>query len=43
MGDVLCVVTGGDAELLTRHLEVSHQVVHGLVLSGLRLQSGQAG
>ncbi|MBT3042722.1 MAG: type III pantothenate kinase [Candidatus Thiodiazotropha endolucinida] len=42
MGDVICVVTGGDAELLARHLEVSHRVVHDLVLNGLRLQSGQS-
>ncbi|MEW8028998.1 MAG: type III pantothenate kinase [Candidatus Thiodiazotropha sp.] len=42
-GNVICVVTGGDAGLLARHLELSYQVVPALVLHGLRIESGQAG
>ncbi|MGD8913381.1 MAG: type III pantothenate kinase [Candidatus Thiodiazotropha sp.] len=39
--DILCFVTGGDAGILTHHLELPHQVVPGLVLDGLRIQSTQ--
>ena len=40
---ILCIVTGGDAGMLTHHLGLSHKVIPGLVLDGLRIQSGLAG
>ncbi|MBT2989146.1 MAG: hypothetical protein B6D72_15645 [gamma proteobacterium symbiont of Ctena orbiculata] len=39
-GEVRCVVTGGDAGYLSAYLELPHEVVPGLVLRGLQLQSG---
>jgi type III pantothenate kinase len=41
LADIQCIITGGDANLLTCHLELPYQVVPGLVLDGLRLQSAQ--
>ncbi|MBT3047091.1 MAG: type III pantothenate kinase [gamma proteobacterium symbiont of Ctena orbiculata] len=38
-GEVRCVVTGGDAGFLSAYLELPHEVVPGLVLMGLQLQS----
>ena len=37
-----CILTGGDAPLLTVHLKIAHQVVPDLVLQGLALQSATA-
>ena len=37
-----CILTGGDAALLTKHLKIAHQVVPDLVLQGLALQSATA-
>ncbi|MEW8507765.1 MAG: type III pantothenate kinase [Candidatus Thiodiazotropha sp.] len=39
-GEVRCIVTGGDAGFLSAYLELPHEVVPGLVLMGLQLQSG---
>jgi type III pantothenate kinase len=42
MDRILCFVTGGDAGMLTQYLKLSHQIIPGLVLDGLRIQSGHA-
>ena len=38
--EVHCMITGGDAQYLTGCLDLPHEVVPGLVLKGLLLQSG---
>ncbi|MCU7870295.1 MAG: type III pantothenate kinase [Candidatus Thiodiazotropha sp. (ex Lucinoma borealis)] len=41
-GEIGCLVTGGGAELLSRHLELAHDLVPDLVLQGLAHQSAHA-